>query len=137
MLQEAVMAETDIEPSITLIILRISTLSIKPFITSRNQYNYNKILNMEFVNWLLLLKKQRKDSCSVMPQFDTMLSVSFTKPSPVQSLSDCKPFLTAFLWRIASCCRCTKSVWVVKNWREYLKSSEKTMKTCNDSYSLV
>lgn len=43
-----------------------------------------------------------------------MLSVSCTKPSPVQSLSDCKPFLMAFLWRIASCCLLTKSVWVVK-----------------------
>lgn len=49
-----------------------------------------------------------------------MLSLSFTKPSPVQSLSDCNPFLMAFLCRIASCCLCTKSVCVVKYSREAL-----------------
>lgn len=53
-------------------------------------------------------------------QFETILSVSLTKPSPVQSLSDCRPFLTAFLCSIASRCLRTKSVWVVKYGRDAL-----------------
>lgn len=53
-----------------------------------------------------------------------MLSVSFTNPSPVQSLSDCKPFLTAFLCWIASFWRFTKSVWVVKYCSDTLKEAK-------------
>jgi hypothetical protein len=56
-----------------------------------------------------------------MHQLDTMLSVSLTNPSPVQSLSDCRPFLMAFLCLIASCCRCTRSVCVVKYGSETLR----------------
>lgn len=58
-------------------------------------------------------------------QLETMLSLSFTNPSPVQSLSDCKPFLIAFLSRIASCCLLTRSVWVVKYWRETLEREKR------------
>ena len=57
---------------------------------------------------------------SELHQLETMLSVSVTKPSPVQSLSDCRPSLMAFRCWIASFCRCTKSVCVVKYGRDAL-----------------
>lgn len=74
--------------------------------------------------------QRRKRKKKWLNQLETILSVSFTKPSPVQSLSDCRPFLTAFRWLIASCCLRTNSVWVVKYWRETLmqKKNQETIK---------
>lgn len=59
-------------------------------------------------------QENQASQCKCKIQLETMLKVSLTKPSPVQSLSDCSPFLTAFLCWIASCCILTNSVCVVK-----------------------
>ena len=57
-------------------------------------------------------------------QLDTMLSVSFTKPSPVHSLSDDSPLCFSLFFCSASRCMRTSSVCVVKYWREALRSNE-------------